>query len=106
MRPMSKRRLESLTKGIAKSLEEDEERRKLEEEERYKTKEVFVQKCHCSGDVILRTSYSQQYNPASGPMIIGPGSKNQFSMIKHEKSYCSECGLLYDVEIVKKKVSI
>lgn len=45
----------------------------------------------CKGNVVEGT-YSE-YDPATGPPIIGPGSKHQFkSIIEY---YCKDCGIMY-----------
>jgi exosome complex RNA-binding protein Csl4 len=53
---------------------------------------VIEAKCVvCKGN-LMKTEY-WQYNPASGPPIIGPGSKNQY--FKQQSLRCPACGLKY-----------
>jgi predicted RNA-binding Zn-ribbon protein involved in translation (DUF1610 family) len=51
-----------------------------------------VDKCTaCGGDVVEQES--SEYDPSTGPMVIGPGSKSQY---KRTTSYfCADCGIVY-----------
>jgi hypothetical protein len=49
------------------------------------------------------TTYTSEYNPMSGPITIGPGSRSQFSREEHQECFCENCGSLYKAEVVKKK---
>ena len=48
-------------------------------------------RCSCGGDIVLHREH--RYDPSTGPMIFGPGSKNQIR--KYESLYCDACGLKY-----------
>lgn len=57
-------------------------------------KEVFKKACIvCRGDVTEKIS--EKFNPMTGPMIIGPGSRSQFYFAR-EGLYCQKCGLKYE----------
>lgn len=45
----------------------------------------------CKGRVVKETT--SEYNPASGPPIIGPGYRNQCRDVT--SYYCADCGLVY-----------
>lgn len=47
----------------------------------------------CGGDIVEKIVH--EFNPRSGPLIIGPASKEQFHDI-HEGYYCNKCGLKYE----------
>lgn len=45
----------------------------------------------CKGHVVEETT--SEYDPASGPRIIGPGYKKQCRKVT--SYYCADCGLVY-----------
>lgn len=78
--------------------------RENEKAQKYKTNRENIGVCCCKsgGNIVLVTSYTCEYDPKAGPLIIGPGSKDQFRMVKHQDCYCEACGLLYNPDIVRK----
>ena len=59
-------------------------------------------KCvYCGGDIV--EEIIKTFDPTMGPMIIGPGSKNQFRETS-EGFYCQNCGLKY--KFVPKKTNV
>jgi len=55
---------------------------------------VFEGACRvCHGDLVEKIVH--EFNPASGPAIIGPGSKGQFRDVSRG-FYCKQCGLKYE----------
>jgi predicted RNA-binding Zn-ribbon protein involved in translation (DUF1610 family) len=47
----------------------------------------------CGGDIV--EEIVSKFNPIHGPMIIGPGSRQQFHDVS-EGYHCSSCGLKYE----------
>jgi len=45
----------------------------------------------CNGDIIEVSD--QEYDPAKGPKIFGPGSKQQYKTVT--VLYCETCGVQY-----------
>lgn len=72
---------------IAKFYEEEEKRAKEDKEP-----EVCGECFFCGGQII--EDIVTEYNPITGPIIFGPGSKNQFRNV-HKGFYCWKCGLMY-----------
>lgn len=103
-RRVSKRKMQGLNKSLQKSLEESEAERKRQRADKYKTRKEKIGTCVCKkrGYILLVTSYTSEYNPRSGPFLYGPGSRDQFRMVKHQDCYCEACGLLYNPDIVRK----
>lgn len=62
----------------------------------FKPKEIIIKehgKCRlCDSSVVNDTT--REYNPRSGPPIMGSGSRNQYHEVTHGY-YCSNCGLKY-----------
>lgn len=103
IRAMSKKALADYFKDfdeIERGRVEQEER---EEAERWKPKTETIGKCSCGGDIVLNKTYTSEYMPETGPMIIGPGSRGQHRMAEHRECFCVGCGILYNPQIVKKK---
>lgn len=74
-------------------LEVEEARQERIWQERHGWKDPKVGTCRvCSGKVYGHVR--QEYDPRSGPMIIGPGSKSQIRAVHHGYE-CSECFLVY-----------
>ena len=89
--------LPTLTKEQIKAAIEEGKKRAQEAIDRwdgkicpYKPREG---KCRVCGGVVTET-YSKQYDPRSGPMIYGPGSRNQYNWTS-SGLYCQDCGLSY-----------
>lgn len=77
-------------------------RNKSERDERYAKwknahgwKDNRIGTCKVCGSP-AKPDVSMQYDPSSGPMIFGPGSRNQIKRV-HKGFYCinKECGILY-----------
>lgn len=51
-------------------------------------------KCVFCGGMIVE-KIARKFNPVAGPLIIGPGGKNQFHEVS-EGFYCQHCGLKYE----------
>ena len=102
-RAISKKEMDSMSKRFAENLRKEEEERKKKEVERWKPKKEQIGFCLCRGPIVLLTSYTSEFNPTSGPIIIGPGSRDQFRRVEHQKCFCAGCGLHYEAEVVKKK---
>jgi hypothetical protein len=47
----------------------------------------------CGGDVTEKIV--QEYNPMTGPPIIGPGSRQQYRYVS-KGLYCKQCGIRYE----------
>ena len=47
----------------------------------------------CNGDIVER--YGQVFDPKTGPIIIGPASRQQFKTTSLGL-HCSSCGLKYE----------
>lgn len=95
---LSKREVASL-----KTLPKLKENREEEEEARWKPKKESIGTCLCKGDIVLCITYTSEFDPKSGPLIIGPGSRGQFKRLRHQECFCESCGILYKPEIVKKQ---
>ena len=55
---------------------------------------VFKGACRvCGGDVMEKIV--TKFDPKMGPMIIGPGSRQQFYDVR-EGYYCQSCGIKYE----------
>lgn len=54
----------------------------------------------CNGMIVEKVV--RRFNPMSGPLIIGPGSRQQFHEVS-EGFYCQDCGLMYKFPPVPKK---
>lgn len=65
------------------------------------TKELGT--CHCKGKIIEVTIVTHQFNPMTGPLVIGPGSRSQFNKTSHSQCYCASCGLMYNAKVLKGK---
>ncbi|MDP2629754.1 MAG: hypothetical protein Q8P45_03625 [Candidatus Harrisonbacteria bacterium] len=71
-----------------KLLEEESLRREAERVGEHETES----RCRaCSGAVVK--VISRHYDPSSGPPIIGPGSRSQYST--STSYHCGTCGLMY-----------
>ncbi|MEK7642405.1 MAG: hypothetical protein AAB392_01280, partial [Patescibacteria group bacterium] len=78
-KPFSRKKLDEMTKNINESLRKQREEEERREAERWRPKKKQIGTCHCKGKIILVTTYDSEYDPMSGPLIIGPGSRGQFS---------------------------
>ena len=47
----------------------------------------------CNGTVVEKLV--SEFNPASGPLIIGPGSRGQYRNVS-KGFHCTKCGLKYE----------
>jgi hypothetical protein len=47
----------------------------------------------CSGLIVQK--FVEEYDPTTGPPIIGPGSKKQFRTVS-KGYYCKGCGIKYE----------
>jgi len=63
-----------------------------EPREESEEKEIVGSCMVCKGDIIK--DVATEFNPMSGPLIIGPGSRQQFSEVLRGY-YCTGCGLKY-----------
>lgn len=82
---------------------EDRRRQTRDGGESSDPKKEDIGTCSCKGKIILLTTYTSQYNPMAGPLIIGPGSQGQFRRVEDKECYCENCGTVYNPEIVKKR---
>jgi len=46
----------------------------------------------CDGEIVEVITY--KYDPKTGPLIIGPGSKQQYRKVRHG-FHCKKCGIVY-----------
>lgn len=61
--------------------------------ERPKSK-LFKGACRvCGGDITEK--FIQEYNPMTGPPIIGPASRQQYHYVS-KGLYCKQCGVKYE----------
>lgn len=59
-----------------------------------KEPKVFKGRCRvCKGDIT--ENIVRRFNPMSGPMVFGPGSRQQL-VNSHEGYYCTKCGISYE----------
>ncbi len=66
----------------------------LEEGHKAPTPRFFKEACKvCGGDITERIV--QEYNPVTGPPIIGPGSRQQYHYVS-QGLYCKKCGVKYE----------
>ena len=75
--------------------QKQKDKRYSEWKEKHGWKDHRVGTCKlCSSKV--KPDIVMEFNPSYGPMIIGPGSRNQFRRV-HKGFYCTneECGLIY-----------
>ena len=50
-------------------------------------------KCEvCGGDIF--ETFKMEYDPGTGPPVIGPGSRQQFHRVS-KGFYCKKCGIKY-----------
>jgi len=47
----------------------------------------------CGGEIVERRT--REFDPMSGPLIFGPGSRRQFKVV-NKGLHCSKCGLKYE----------
>ena len=47
----------------------------------------------CGGKLVKKTE--REFDPTSGPIIIGPGSRHQYHEVSHGY-HCTNCGLKYE----------
>ena len=52
----------------------------------------------CKGQIVEKITI--EYDPLTGPLVLGPGGKGQFKEIGN-KYHCRDCGLKY--EFIPKK---
>ena len=102
-RKVSKIEMEARNKRFSESFRRQEDEEERREAERWKPKKETIGTCRCKGKIVLVTTYTSNYNPMSGPIIIGPGSRGQFSRVEHQECFCENCASLYKAEVVKKK---
>lgn len=51
-------------------------------------------KCRpCGGNIVEKIN--REYDPALGPMVIGPGSRHQIREVS-KGFHCEQCGLKYE----------
>jgi hypothetical protein len=100
---MSKEESRALHEKMAKGIKEREEEEKRQETERWKPKTEVIGVCHCNGKIVTHTTYTSQYNPMSGSIIIGTASRRQFSRVESMECFCQSCGIVYNADVVKKR---
>lgn len=59
---------------------------------------VLDNKCLCNANLKLIVDRKQKFNPASGPMVFGPGGDRQWYTAETKKIICTGCAILYDHE--------
>jgi hypothetical protein len=95
--------LDGILKQANKFLRQRRETQRKKEADRYKPKKEEIGRCNCGqGDIVLLTTYTSEFNPMSGPLIIGPGSRQQFRRVGHQECFCTACGAFFNPEIVRK----
>lgn len=89
-------KLPELTVEEIKKLMAEADRKVKEKIDRWENKippESRVGECKvCKGKVT--ETFSKKYDPSTGPMIIGPGSKGQFFW-RSSGLGCEDCGIAY-----------
>jgi hypothetical protein len=103
LKKIPKAKWEAMNRDLIKASKEREEEERRLESERWKPKMETRGTCSCGGTIILLTTYTSEYNPMTGPLIVGPGSRGQFSRVEEKECFCEDCGLLYNSRIVPKR---
>ncbi len=102
LKNLSNEEIEDLMKAVDDVLKRNDEKKEAEELKKWEPKSEKIGNCNCGGEIILITSFIATFNDIFGPLIIGPGSRSQFTRTRQEQCRCQKCGLIYDRKFVGK----
>lgn len=91
-----------LNRIIDKAMKEAAEKMEADQLRKWQPKSEKIGVCTCGGEIRLTTSFIETFNDMFGPLIIGPGSRSQFTKTKQEHCCCQKCGLVYNKKFIEK----